>query len=141
MKDTKAASGKSIAVRDSDGRFVEGNNEERKFPKGYAGKPKGARNKKNLVAREFADDVLHLNHETGKRMTYKELCMYIKKKADSSPRILNLLLDHRFGKPVEQVKHRVEVPTFVILDNKEPNDNAEDAEVIDGEQFSLPEGD
>ena len=44
------------------------------------------------------------------------------------------------GKPVEQVKHRV-VPTFVIVDNKEPNDNAEDAEVVDGEKFILPEGD
>ena len=140
MKDNKAKSGKSIAVRDSDGRFVEGNNEGRKFPKGYAGKPKGARNKKNLVAREFADDVLHLNHETGKRMSYKELCMYIKKKTDTSPRILNLLLDHRFGKPVEQVQHRV-VPTFVITDSTEPQDDAEEAEVIDGEQFKLPEGD
>ena len=138
MNKTKTSPGKSIAVRDSDGRFVEGNNEGRKFPKGYAGKPKGARNKKNLVAREFADDVLHLNHETGKRMTYKELCMYIKKKADSSPRILNLLLDHRFGKPVEQVQHRV-VPTFII--QSVPEHKAEDAEVIDGEQFSLPEGD
>jgi hypothetical protein len=102
MKDTKVKSGKSIMVRDSDGRFVKGNQEE--------------------------------------RMSYKELCLYIKKKADSSPRILNLLLDHRFGKPVEQVQHRV-VPTFVIVDNKEPQDDAEEAEVIDGEQFKLPEGD
>ena len=40
MKDNKAKSGKSM-VRDSDGRFVEGNNEGRKFPKGYSGRVKG----------------------------------------------------------------------------------------------------
>ena len=28
-------------VRDSNGKFVKGNKEGRKFPKGYAGKPKG----------------------------------------------------------------------------------------------------
>ena len=137
MKDNKAKSGKSM-VRDSDGRFVEGNNEGRKFPKGYSGRVKGSKNKLTLVARQFAEDVLLLDPETGKRMSYFELCMYIKKKADSSPRILNLLLDHRFGKPVEQVQHRV-VPTFVIVDNKEPNDNAEDAEVVEEEKFILPE--
>jgi hypothetical protein len=40
MEETKVRPGKSI-VRDSDGRFLEGNKEGRKFPKGYAGKPKG----------------------------------------------------------------------------------------------------
>jgi hypothetical protein len=44
------------------------------------------------------------------------------------------------GKPVEQVQHR-EVPTFVILDSYEPKDNAEEAEVVEEEQFDLPEGD
>ena len=101
MKDTKVKTGKSIMVRDSDGRFVQGNKEGRKFQKGYAGKPKGAKNKRTLVARQFAEDVLYLNPETGKRMTYFELCMYTKKKADTSPRIFNLLLDHSIGKPVE----------------------------------------
>jgi hypothetical protein len=38
MKKTKVAAGKSI-VRDSGGRFVEGNKEGRKFQKGYSGKP------------------------------------------------------------------------------------------------------
>ena len=137
MKDTKIKSGQSILVRDSDGRFVKGNKEGRKFPKGYPGKPKGARNKKNVVAREFAEDVLFLNPETGKRMTYHELCIYIKKKADASPRILNLLLDHYLGKPVERYQHQV-VPTFVI--HTEPKNNVEDAEVIDSERFQLPEG-
>ena len=82
MEKTKATSSKSIIVRDSDDRFVKGNKEGRKFPKGYAGKPKGAKNKKTLLAQQFAEDVLFLNPETGKRMSYLELCMYIKKKAD-----------------------------------------------------------
>jgi hypothetical protein len=32
------------------------------------------------------------------------------------------------------------VPTFVILDSYEPKDNAEEAEVVEEEQFDLPEG-
>jgi hypothetical protein len=64
--------------------------------------------------------------------------MYINKKADTSPRILNLLLDHCIGKPVEQVQHRV-VPTFII-ERPEPKDNDEDAEVVKEDQFILPEG-
>jgi hypothetical protein len=100
--------------------------------------PKGAKNKKTLLAREFATDVLYLDLETGKRMTYFELCMYIKRKADLSPRILNLLLDHILGKPVEQVQHR-EFPTWVVIKSTEPKDKAEDAEVVDEERFRLPE--
>ena len=101
MEEITVASTKAL-VRDSNGKFIKGNKEGRKFQKGYAGKPKGVRNKKTLAAREFAHDVLYLNPETGKQMTYKELCMYIKKKADQSPRILNLLLDHCLGKPEEE---------------------------------------
>jgi len=138
MKDTKVKTGKSIMVRDSDGRFVQGNKEGRKFQKGYAGKPKGAKNKRTLVARQFAEDVLYLNPETGKRMTYFELCMYIKKKADTSPRILNLLLDHCIGKPVEQVQHQV-VPIINVITQPEPKDNAVEAKLVKEEQFSLPE--
>lgn len=137
MNKTKAAPGQSILVRDSVGRFVKGNKEGRKFPKGYAGKPTGARNKKNILAREFAEDVLFLNPATAKRMSYFELCIYIKKKADESPRILNLLLDHYLGKPVERFQHQV-APTFVI--QSVPENNAEEAEVVDGERFSLTEG-
>jgi len=47
----------------------------------------------------------------GKEMTCHELCTYIKKKADSSPRILNLLLDHVLGKPEEVVQATV---TFIL---------------------------
>jgi hypothetical protein len=140
MDKTKVAPGKSITVRDGNGRFVKGNKEGRKFPKGYAGKPKGARNKKTLLAKEFAEDVLYLNPKTRKRMTYLELCLYIKEKADSSPRILNLLLDHLLGKPVERVQH-MEVPTFNFTIREEPKDNAEDAKVVEEERFKLPEGD
>jgi hypothetical protein len=81
MEKTKAASAKPV-VRDSDGRFLEGNKEGRKFPKGYGGRPKGAKNKLTLVARQFAEDVLLLDPVTGERMTYYELCLYIKRKED-----------------------------------------------------------
>jgi hypothetical protein len=137
MDKTKVKPGKSI-VRDSDGRFVEGNKEGRKFAKGYSGKPKGAKNKLNILARQFAEDVLLLDPETGKRMSYYELCMYIKKKADKSNRLFIFFLEHLVGKPVEQVKHRVEVPTYIIQSN-EPEDKADDAEVVEEEQFILPE--
>ena len=86
-------------VRANRGRFAKGNKEGRKFQKGYSGKPTGAQNRKTLIAREFAEDVLYLNPQTGKQMTYHELCLWVKKKADSSPRILNLLLDHALGIP------------------------------------------
>ena len=137
MEKTKAASGKAL-VRDSDGRFVKGNNEGSKFPKGYPGKPKGARNKKNMLARQFAEDVLSLDPETGDKMTYHQLCWYISKKADKSPRILNLLLDHYLGKPVERIQHQV-VPTFVIVDSTVEKEKAEEAEVVEEERFQLPE--
>ena len=72
-------------------------------------------------------------------MTYQQLCVYIKKKADASPRILNLLLDHYLGKPVEHVQHQV-VPTFIFQCVEPPGDKAQDAQVIKKEQFILPEG-
>ena len=136
MEKIKMESTKSI-VRDVQGRFVEGNKEGKKFQKGYAGKPKGVRNKKTVIARQFAEDVLHINPETGDKMSYKELCLYIRKKADQSPRILNLLLDHYLGKPVERVQQEQRV--FVIT---EPalQEEAQDAEVIEGEQRYLIEG-
>ena len=40
-------------VRAPRGRFAKGNKEGRKFQKGYTGKPKGSRNRKTLLAREF----------------------------------------------------------------------------------------
>jgi hypothetical protein len=73
-------------------------------------------------------------------MTYYELCLDIKRKADASPRILNFLLEHLVGKPVDQVQHSMETPTWIIMDSNKPKDNAEDAEVVDEEQFKLPEG-
>jgi hypothetical protein len=139
MDKTKAAPGKSL-VRDGNGRFVKGNKEGRKFPKGYAGKPKGAKNKLTLVARQFAEDVLLLDPVTGQRMTYYELCLYIKRKADLSPRIFIFLLEHLVGKPVDQVHHRMETPTWIIMDRKEPKDTAEDGKVVEEERFKLPEG-
>ena len=123
-------------VRSTRGRFAKGNKEGRKFQKGYSGKPQGSRNRKTLLAREFAEDVLYLNPQTGKQMTYHELCLWVKKKADNSPRILNLLLDHALGKPVELVQHQQVV---FIMEPKEEN-KALEAEVIGVEQLSLPEG-
>ena len=138
MEDAKVKSGKSIMIRDANGKFIKGNTEGNRVPKGYAGKPRGARNKKNVIARQFAEDVLFLDPETGKKMTYHQLCCYISRKADKSPRILNLLLDHYLGKPVEQVQHQV-VPIIQIINAPEPTDPVEDAEVVEEEQFQLPE--
>ena len=94
-------------VRDSTGKFIEGNKGGLKFNKGYSGRPKGARNKKTIIAREFAYDVLHTDPETGEKMTYQQLKHYIARKADASPRILNLLLDHYLGKPTEYVQQDI----------------------------------
>ena len=123
-------------ARTSSGRFPKGNKEGHRFPKGHSGKPKGAKNRKNLIAQEFAHDVLYLDPETGRQMTYLQLCAWIKKKADNSPRILNLLLDHALGKPPEHIQQEQVV---FIMPAKKEND-AQDAEVVDGDQKYLPEG-
>ena len=115
------------------GRFAKGNQEGRKFQKGYPGKPKGSRNRKTLLAKEFAEDVLYLNPKTGRQMTYHELCIYIKKKADSSPRILNLLLDHVLGKPEEVVQNQV---MFILPPMDDDSEKALEAPAVDG--FILP---
>ncbi len=128
--------GTATPARTSSGRFPKGNKEGHRFPKGGAGKPKGAKNRKTLLAKEFAEDVLYLNPETGRQMTYHELCIWIKKKADTSPRILNLLLDHAIGKPPEHIQQ--EQVTFVI--NTGTDTAAQDAQVIDGDQKYLPGG-
>jgi hypothetical protein len=123
-------------ARASSGRFPKGNKEGNRFPKGGPGKPRGAKNRKTLIAREFALDVLYLDPETGRQMTYPQLCTWIKRKADTSPRILNLLLDHALGKPPEHIQQ--EQVVFIL---KAPYDNAaQDAEVVDGDQKSLLEG-
>jgi hypothetical protein len=106
-------------IRDSMGKFAEGNKEGRKFPKGYAGRPKGVKNRKTIIAREFAYDVLHTNPETGEKMTYKQLVHYISRKADASPRILNLLIDHYLGKPIERVEQ--EIQTIHIITDGYPS--------------------
>ena len=140
MEELISESTKAI-VRDRNGKFVKGNKEGRKFRKGYAGKPKGAKNKKNLVAREFAEDVLYLDPDTGEQMTYKELCMYIKKKADQSPRILNLLLDHALGKPVE--RHEQKQSVIFMIDEAPPKEvkpAEEDGVIIEGEETYMLEG-
>lgn len=123
-------------ARTSIGRFPKGNKEGHRFQKGDPGKPKGAKNRKTLLAKEFAEDVLYLNHETDRQMTYHELCLWIKKKADSSPRILNLLLDHALGKPPEHIQQE---GVIFIMSAKKDNDT-QDAEVVDGDQKYLPEG-
>src|SRR5512139_3967553 len=119
--------------RDGRGRFAKGNKEGRKFQKGNPGKPKGSRNRKTLIAKEFAEDVLYLNPNTGKQMTYHELCIYIKKKADSSPRILNLLLDHVLGKPEEVVQNQV---MFILPPRDDDAQRAIETPTVDG--FILP---
>ena len=103
-------------IRNSMGRFAEGNKEGRKFPKGYAGRPKGVSNKKTIIAREFARDVLHTDPETGEKMTYQQLVHYAAKKADESPRIYNLFLDHYLGKPIERVEQDI-TTVHIITDD------------------------
>ena len=114
-------------VRDSTGKFIEGNKEGRKFTRGHAGRPKGARNKKTIIAREFARDVLHIDPETGEKKTCQQLKHYIARKADSSPRILNLLLDHYLGKPTEYVQQDIRTVHIITEDypsteKKEPGE-------------------
>ena len=122
----------TIVKRDK-GKFAEGNKEGNKFQKGSPGRPKGARSRKSILARQFAEDVLSLDPETGKMMTYKELLLYIKRKADKSPRILNLLLDHWLGKPIEQVQQEQRIIIMPPLSERE-------IEVVTEEQEALPDG-
>ncbi len=141
-----------LVKRDRMGRFSEGNKEGRKFPKGYAGRPKGVKNRKTIIAREFAYDVLHTDPETGKKMTYKQLVHHIAKKADASPRILNLLLDHYLGKPIERVQQEIQTIRIItdrgksspedknIITIKDEDMHTEDAVVVEEDQKSLPEG-
>ncbi len=79
-------------------------------------------------------------------MTYEELTLHIARKADQSPRIINLLIDHLLGKPVERVQ--VEPRVFVI---RCPDDEIQGGQELgrftlkesnaeSGEQGSLPEG-
>jgi len=152
MEEVIEAKVDKLVKRDSMGRFAEGNKEGRKFPKGYSGKPKGIKNKKTIIAREFAYDVLHTNPETGEKMTYKQLVYYIAKKADASPRILNLLLDHHLGKPIERVEQEIHSIHISVAGSKSSPEkkniitiegedkNTDDAEVVEEEQKSLPEG-
>ena len=80
--------------------------------------------------------MLYLDPETGRQMTYHQLCLWIKMKADTSPRILNLLIDHAIGKPPEHIQQE---GVIFIMSAKKDND-AQDAELVDGDQKCLPEG-
>ena len=139
VEEIKSESTEAI-VRDSQGKFVKGNKEGRKFPKGYAGKPKDARNKKTLAARQCAQDVLYLKPKTGKQMTYKELCIYIKNKADKSPSILTLLLDHFLGKLVERRGSEQRVIFEWPIAPGEIKPAEEDGIILEGEETYMLEG-
>ena len=80
-------------------------------------------------------------------MTYEELTLYIARKADQSPRILNLLLDHLVGKPVEKIQ--VEPKAYILTgpDEKElPEGDQLDGFILKGpdskreDKARLPEG-
>ena len=73
-------------------------------------------------------------------MTYKELCIYIKKKADQSPRILNLLLDHCLGKPVEHVQQEQTVYIISGPPTKEVKPAEEEGVIIEGEETYMLKG-
>jgi len=135
-----------IVKRDG-GKFAKGNQEGRKFHKGEGGRPKGAKNRRSIAAKQFSEDVLHLNPETGEQMTYEELTLFIARKADQSPRILNLLLDHYLGKPTEKIQLE---PTAYIITGKDdeelPEGDQPDGYILTGpegereDKASLPEG-
>lgn len=126
---------KSLMKRDSLGKFAVGNQEGQKFQPGNPGKPKGTKHRKTIAAKQFAEDVLHLNPETGEQMTYEELTLYIARKADQSPRILNLLLDHYLGKPAEIVQ--VEPKAFILHC---PEDEIQEGQKLDGFILKGPDG-
>ena len=68
-------------------------------------------------------------------MTYKELCTYIQ-----SPRILNLLLDHFLGKPVE--KHEQEQRMMFRLSwvSQEVKPAQEEGIIVGGKEMYMLEG-
>ena len=128
---------KSIMKRDGCGKFAKGNQEGEKFLQGEGGRLPGVKNKKTIAANQFAKDALHINPETGEKMTYKELVYYISKKAYESARILQLLLEYYLGKPTENVEQTQTV--FVIPGSpvEKPNN---DTIVVKWDQEKLPEG-
>ena len=71
-------------------------------------------------------------------MSYSKLIRYISKKADESPRILNLLLDHCLGKPIERVQQeqRVFILPGVSMSQAE---NEDDVIEVEEERESLAE--
>ena len=73
-------------------------------------------------------------------MTYKELCIYIKNKADESPRILNLLLDHLLGKPTERHESEQRVIFQISKIPKEIRPAEEEGIIIEGEETYMLEG-
>ena len=75
-----------------------------------------------------------MNPETGEKMSYSELIRYISRKADESPRILNLLLDHYLGKPIERVQQeqRVFILPGVVPQKVDEDDVIEVEEETEG---------
>ena len=74
-------------------------------------------------------------------MTYKELCIYTKKKADQSPRIFNLLLDHALGKPIE--RHELKQSVMFIMEGlppKEVKPAEEEGIIIEDEETYMLKG-
>jgi len=79
------------------------------FQKGNPGMPKGIKHKKTLLAQEWARDILHTDPETGKKLTTSQVRLMLAREARKSPRILNLLLDHYWGKPTEHVQQEQKI--------------------------------
>ena len=86
---------------------------------------------------------IFLDADTGKEMTYKQLCIYTKKMADKSPRILNLLLDHSLGKPTErhESEQRVIFEIEGVTQQEVKPAKEEEGTIIEGEEtYMLEEG-
>lgn len=129
---------RSIMKRDGYGKFAKGNQEGKKFLQGEGGRLPGAKNKKTIAANQFAKDVLHINPETGEKMSYKELVHHIAKKANESPRILQLLLEYYLGKPKEDGEQQ---QTIFLIPQPAPVEKPNsETFVVNQDQGKLPEG-
>ena len=82
------------------------------FKKGNPGRPKGSRNKLTVQSQRFAEEVLHIDPDTLKEMTPKEIREMIAMRAAKSDRILMKMLDHFLGLPTK--RHEVKTNTVIL---------------------------
>ena len=90
-----------------------------RFKKGVKPPSRRAKERLNITAsKQFAVDALVLDPETGKQMTYKELCLEAKKKAIKYPPQYQNLIDRVFGKVQEQAPVQLQQMNIVFKSEK-----------------------